>query len=382
ETWSHGNAAGNFWGDTPFPTLSSDWDQPSKSFAVKLTNSFTATTVNEFQFSRAGNDIIVTTNPGGQALNDEIASKFPTVFPRTAGTGLPTVGWGPGGYPTLWHQAPWQNHEDLFIWKDDFSKVLGGHSLKAGALFSHNIKNEEPNGASGLYTIQTSNTRTGNFLGELLVKDLPILEYSEVDHQETAKGRWRNLEFYGNGTWKARSGLTLTLGMRWSRYSPAFSNDHRISNFVPSLFNGTDPLSGLVRADQSGALPRSLVNPYNKGFQPRIGVAWDVFGDGKTAVRLGFGRFIGRANVIEDVLRMATNPPWSTTVDTGWRGETSLADCPTCRSLDTINPGLKNAVAGVGSSTSFAAVSTGFRPPESWQWNLTISREVIKDTVV
>jgi hypothetical protein len=382
ETWSHGNASGNFWGDTPFPTLSSDWDQPSKSFAVKLTNSFTATTVNEFQFSRSGNDIIVTTNPGGQALNNEIASKFPTVFPRTEGTGLPTVGWGPGGYPTLWHQAPWQNHEDLFIWKDDFSKVFGGHSLKFGALVSHNIKNEQPNGASGLYTVQTSTTRTQNAISELLLKDLPILQYTEIDHQENTLGRWHDFEVYGNDTWKARPGLTLTLGMRWSRYSPAYSDNNRISNYVPSLFNGTDPLSGLVRADQPGGLPKSLVNPYNKGFQPRIGVAWDVFGDGKTAVRFGFGRFIGRANVIEDILRMATNPPWSTTVDTGWRGETSLADCPTCRSLDTINPGLKNAVAGVGSNTTFAATNVSFRPPESWQWNLTISREVLKDTVV
>lgn len=384
ETWAHANAAGNFWGDTPFPTLSSDWDQPSKSFAVKLTNTLGATTVNEFQFSRAGNDIIVTTNPNGQALNDEIAAKFPTVFPRTEGTGLPTVGWGPGGYPTLWHQAPWENHEDLFIWKDDFTKVVGSHSLKVGALVSHNIKNEQPNGASGLYTIQTSNTRTNNFLAELLVKDLPILQYTEVDHQEDTQGRWRDFEFYGNDTWKVRPGLTLTLGLRWSRYSPAFSDNDRISNYVPTLFNGSDPLSGLVRADQSDAagLPRSLVNPYNKGFQPRIGVAWDVFGDGKTAVRLGIGRYIGRANVIEDILRMALNPPWSTTVDTGWRGETSLADCPTCRSLDTINPGLKGAVAGVGPSTGFNAVNTGFRPPESWQWNLTVSREVIKDTVV
>ena len=384
ETWAHANAAGNFWGDTPFPTLSSDWDQPSKSFAVKLTNSFSATTVNEFQFSRAGNDIIVTTNPGGQALNEEIASKFPTVFPRTEGTGLPTVGWGPGGYPTLWHQAPWQNHEDLFIWKDDITKVVGPHSLKFGALVSHNIKNEQPNGASGLYTVQTSTTRTGNALSELLLKDLPILEYSEVDHQENTLGRWHDFEFFANDTWKARPGLTLTMGLRWSRYSPAYSNNDRISNYVPSLFDGTHPLSGLVQADQSGqaSLPRSLVNPYNKGFQPRLGVAWDVFGDGKTALRFGIGRYVGRANVIEDILRMALNPPWSTTVDTGWRGETSLADCPTCRSLDTINPGLKTAVAGVGPNTGFNAVSTNFQPPESWQWNLTISREVMKDTVV
>ena len=38
ESWTHGRAAGNFWGDAPFPTLTSDWDQPSFSFAVKVTN--------------------------------------------------------------------------------------------------------------------------------------------------------------------------------------------------------------------------------------------------------------------------------------------------------------------------------------------------------
>src|SRR5437763_6542734 len=77
EYWTHGNAAGNFWGDTGFPTISSDWNQPSNSFAVKLTNTLSSTSVNEFQFSRAGNDIIITTNPAAEPLNEEIASKFP-----------------------------------------------------------------------------------------------------------------------------------------------------------------------------------------------------------------------------------------------------------------------------------------------------------------
>ena len=54
--------------------------------------------------------------------------------------------------------------------------------------------------------------------------------------------------------------MTLNLGLRWSRYSPAYANDDHISNYVPSLFNGTNPLSGLVRGDQAGAsgLPRGL----------------------------------------------------------------------------------------------------------------------------
>jgi len=103
EGWTHGQAAGNFWGDSPFPTISSDWDQPSRSFAVKLTNTLSPTAVNDFQFSRAGNDIIVTTNSAGESLNQEITSKFPTVFPHP-GAGYPSLVWGTDGYPNLWHR--------------------------------------------------------------------------------------------------------------------------------------------------------------------------------------------------------------------------------------------------------------------------------------
>jgi hypothetical protein len=381
ESWTHGVASGNFWGDTPFPTLSSDWDQPSKSFSVKLTNTLTSTAVNEFQFSRAGNDIFISTSPAGDTLNSAVASVFPTVFPRVAGTGYPTVGWGAGGIGNLWHQAPWQNHEDLFTWKDDFSKVWGNHDLKFGGLFSHNIKNEQPNGGSGIYTVQQDGHKTGNAIAELLLKDLPIIEYSEFQRQDTTLGRWHDLEFFGNDVWKVRPNVTLTLGLRYSVIPPAYANDNRITNWVPERYDGVNVNSGFVRADQAGAagLPRALVNTYRGGLQPRVGLAWDIKGDGKTALRLGGGRYMSRANVISGLLRLANNPPWNTVVDSGWNADAiTLADCPTCRSLDTINPGLRTSTAGLGGINS---IDTNFRPAESWQWNVTVSREIMKDTV-
>src|SRR6266508_4033335 len=384
EKWVHGNAAGNFWGDSAFDKLTSDWNQPSKSFAVKLSNTLTSTTVNEFQFSRAGNDIIIQTNPNGKPVNDKIRAAFPTVFPKPDGVGLPTF-WGTDGYATLWHQAPWNNHEDLFIWKDDFSKVAGAHSLKLGGLFSHNIKNENARGANEFSQFCGSHDRTGNALADFLVRDLPLSCYSEVDRNEIAKGRWHDFEFYGNDTWKFSPRVTLTLGLRWSRYSPAYHADDRISNYIPSRYDGKNVLSGLVQAPQSDSagLGRSLVNPYRRGFQPRLDLAWDLFDDRNTVLPLGAGRYMGRANVIEDILHMNGNPPWTTSVSSpGIDRDSTLASNPKFRSLDTIGPGLKTAVQGQSSTTQFDAVDPNFRPPDSYQWNATVSHEIFKDTVL
>jgi hypothetical protein len=394
EYWTHDGASGNFWGDSPYPTLTSDWSQPSHSFAVKLTNTLSSRAVNEFQFSIAGNDIIITTSPGSQALEDEIASKIPTVFPH-GGDGLvggtvPSLFWGAGGYANIWHQAPWTNREDLYIWKDDFSLVFGNHDLKVGGLFSHNFKDEPGVGAGGgnqQASIQGCGEQTGHCIGDLLLRDTVLLNYTEIANTEIAEGRWRDFEFYVNDTYKIHPRVTLTLGLRYSVFTPAWETDNRISNFFPNLYNGTDFNTGLVTAEEgiASGLGRSLVNTYKQGWQPRVGIAWDIFGTGETALRFGFGRYMSRSNVIEDLLRLTGNPPWTTTVSagSGWNGAgTTLANCPTCRSLDTINPGLVNNVAGANPNAGFAAVDANFRPPESYQWNLTVSHQLFKDTVL
>lgn len=392
ENWTHGGATGNFWGDSAYPTLASDWAQPSHTFAVKLTNTLSPTAVNEFQFSASGNDIIIRTSPESEALQTDIASKIPTVFPHDdrIGGAVPSVFWGPGGYSNIWHQSPWNNREDLYIWKDDFSLVAGAHDLKFGALFSHNIKDEPGGGAGGgnqTATIQGCGEQTGHCIGDFLLRDTVLLNYTEIASTEIADGRWRDYEFYANDTWKIHPRVTLTMGLRYSMFPPAWEQDNRISNFIPSLYNGVDFNTGLVTAEEGIQMgfSRALVDTYKGGWQPRVGIAWDLYGTGKTALRAGFGRYISRSQVIEDLLRLTGNPPWTTTVSagSGWNGAgTTLANCPTCRSLDTINPGLATNVAGVNPSAGFAAVDPGFRPPESYQWNLTVSHELFKNTVL
>jgi carboxypeptidase family protein len=393
ENWTHLGASGNFWGDAPYPTISSDWSQPSHSFAVKLANTFSSNMVNEFQFSIAGNDIIITTSPETQALEDEISAVFPTVFPQgdgRVGGAVPSLFWGAGGYANIWHQAPWANREDLYIWKDDFSLVKGNHDWKFGALFSHNIKDEPAVGAGGgnqQITIQGCGEQTGHCIADLLLRDTVLLNYTEIATNEVAEGRWRDFEFYVNDTWKLHPRVTLTAGLRYSVFTPAWEVENRISNFIPSLYDEVDFNTGIVTAEEGIQLgfTRSLVHTYKKGWQPRVGLAWDIYGTGKTALRAGFGRYMSRSNVIEDLLRLTSNPPWTTTVSagSGWNGAgVTLANCPTCRSLDTINPGLINNVAGVNRNTNYNAVDPNFRPPESYQWNLTVSHELLKNTVL
>jgi hypothetical protein len=224
-------------------------------------------------------------------------------------------------------------------------------------------------------------------IADLLVRDLPLANYYEVDHNEFAQGRWRDQEFYANDTWKVSPRVTLTLGLRYSRFPQAFSDNNRISNYVPALYDGVNPLSGLVQASDSdrAGLPRSLVEPFNTGFQPRIGVAWDVRGDGKTAFarrcgsipRPGAGHR-GRARALEQ----------SAVDDDGRHRLGRIGGDGDARRLPDVpkprhdQPGLATAVAGVSASTNFNAIDTGFRPPESWQWNLTVSHEILPDTVL
>ena len=96
----------------------------------------------------------------------------------------------------------------------------------------------------------------------------------------------KNYAAYFQDNWKVRRNLTLNLGVRWDYYSPV---DERDALGLLPVLNGKSAIDALMTnstLDFAGnAVGRSWYNKDLNNFAPVAGLAWDVFGDGKTAIR-------------------------------------------------------------------------------------------------
>ena len=143
--------------------------------------------------------------------------------------------------------------------------------------------------------------------------------YAETSTNVRAQLRWHDDALYIADNWKVTPRLTLDLGLRWDLLDAPYQPNNQITNFQPSLYNpalpasdacnglwivsGTDPCGaanaqfGTSFSSGTPGPGRSLVNNNNHLFSPRLGIAWDPWGDGNTAVRIGAGRFFQRERV-------------------------------------------------------------------------------------
>jgi hypothetical protein len=397
DSWVASNLAGGtdgVWGDSATSIVGSDWDQPGKSFVAQLNNTIGSKMTNTLTFSYSANTINVTRS-GDTALVDQLNGLIPTIYPSSikqrGGVAQPWW-WGGAGHGDLWNQAPWTNNQDLYVLKDDWSSVFGRHFLKAGVFLSSNAKNEEPgntstegvllNGTAGYITPTgyVPGLNTGNGIADLLLLGTAV-NSSEVTTNKAVQQRWHDLEFYIADSFKVTPRVTADFGLRFSHMQPPYMKDDAMGNFVlasvnPALGNspcngmqyppGTNPCPALGLPGGSDGPNRQLVPTKFLWVAPRIGVAWDVHGNGKTALRAGFGRFYQRDRVSPG-LGVGLNPPFS--------GSSSIV-----RTLNSAAVVSGNAAPAFGSATNSleqVAANSNY-----WQWNVAVERELFDKTVM
>jgi len=385
-----------YWGDDNYPSVDPNWVQPGYQGSIRLTKLIGDSAVNDFQIAYTANRITVTRGGDNPGIVPQINAAYTTFFPLSDKflgdqRGYPTF-WGGLGNgansQNLWNMGPWHNNEELYVAKDDFSKVTGSHTFKVGFLASNNKKNELSGGSSAdapnYWGVASGGSGNGAFDA---LNGAVQWGFGEPQTNPFAHTRWHDYEFYGGDTWKLRRNVTLEYGARWSFIRNPFSSKDFVSSWQPSAFDPTltkpdpnDPTKTVSAVNDgcNGVLEvpgthfcqaagfvgggfgpnRSLKKNNNHEISPRIGLAWDPKGDGKMVIRGGFGLFYQRER-ISNYLYLTGNAPFSLSVG----GQRTLDTSPT--NLTT------------GASPTWG-LDPSDKQPYTTQYNFTFEREVAR----
>ena len=210
---------------------------------------------------------------------------------------------------------------NTYQWLDNFSKVLGTHTLKVGGEFHYDQVNVNAiaqfNGSFLFF-----GTETGSDFADFLLGAPSQYNQSQL---QAFYGRNKYLGLYAQDSWRISRNITLNYGLRWDRIEPWYEKYNQIATFEPGKQSVAFPgaPAGILYPTDPG-VPRTLAPAGNLDFAPRIGLAYSpsaagdgllaaiAGGPGKTSIRASYGMFYTAIEALT-IGVMSANAPYGTT---------------------------------------------------------------------
>ncbi|HXA64332.1 MAG TPA: carboxypeptidase regulatory-like domain-containing protein, partial [Bryobacteraceae bacterium] len=275
-----------------------------------------------------------------------------------------------------------------FIGNDEIRWVVGHHNLTIGFdLERRQVELDNGFNSPGLFTFTGQSNRslsTGNGMSDFIIGDL--YQFQQAQGQFENANAWMS-GYFIQDDWKVARRLTINLGLRWEPYFPYHEVDGRVEGFsipnyqagIHSIVYPNAPPGLLFRGDPG--FPTNGTGNNFKDWGPRVGFAYDVFGDGKTSLRGGAGMFYDSAtngifnnNMVDEApfaqQILITNPPGPFS--------NPLAGQPQYASVFPAPfPVPKNVVlpAPVAVTTFNLHGDLAFKVPVVYSWNLTMEHQ-------
>jgi hypothetical protein len=232
--------------------------------------------------------------------------------------------------------------QNVYSFEQGFTLSRGKHLIKTGVLVEHYQDNMvNPTFSLGIYAFaglrDFLENRPQRFIG--LTPDGALDRY----------WRFTLFGFYVQDDYRVHPRLTLNVGLRYE----FTTQPEDIYGRDSTLIHLTDP---------APAVGRLYRNPTLKNLSPRLGFAWDIFGNGRTSLRGGYGWFFNTNNQ-QNLIVTVTNPPATPRIS-------------------IVNPTFPNPPFERGLGNTIRPVDWNIKSPNLHMWNLNVQRQVWSDVLL